>query len=641
MLCTNQPRLIATHLADMHIAKIVDKQTFSTIPVIDGSNSTFYNIGILLKGGDLMFRKKLLTSFSSKLFFCIFSTAFLLLLIGLLTLYQFSVNATTDINNQMMDKNLSITAENLEDAINECNRTAQLALAQEEIMSRLKKPYGYPSSSYTSIQRALTTAVSGTSAIADICLCDDWGNVISSGSTLVTYPYSNREECQEWLNNFSESYDGPYQSWYFLTPHPLNSARYSFTNVREITLLNSSLRPLMVISVSEAHIASIYAFLGNDSYIMAPTGMIISAVDKSLIGTQADETIRESAITSESNSIISVGNGEHYYVTYLPSFGSYLIVNSTTEALRATNSFTLFAAVLIIAFGLLFSIIWANYISGFMTKPLMETKACIEQVRNGNMDIRCNITRQDEIGYLGESFNHMMDSLDEQIRQRNEQQNLAKENELRLLQSQINPHLLYNSLDSALYLMTMNNTDRSIEILEQLSSFFKLSLQRGSKIVTIGSVIDHIDIYLKLQNLCRMKHFRLNVVGDPALLQAQIMHMLVQPIVENSVIHGFDGSFTDGLIEISLEADGSDILIRITDDGMGMDEEDLARLKQILKAQNPPENSFALWNIAQRMRMYYGEQYTLQVDSEYGEYTTVSLRIPYHNQERSDETPYV
>ena len=588
-----------------------------------------------------MFRKRSFTSFSSKLFICIFSTAFLLLLIGLLVLYRFSISATTDVNNQMMKRSLSITAENLENTIKECDRTAQLALAQENVLGWLKEQYGYPSETYNSIQRALTTAVSATSSVTDICLCDAFGNIISSGSSLVSYPYSNKDECVEWLDNFPDSYKGAYQSWYFLTPNPIQTSMYCFANVRELSLLGSSLRPLMVISVPETHIASIYGFLGDDSFIMAASGTIISAVDKSLIGTQVSNTVRNRAVNSKSGTIISVGNGEHYYVTYLPSFGSYLIVNSTTEALRSTNEFTLFAAMLIVGFGLIFSVIWANYISASMTKPLMETKACIEQVRGGNMDIRCNIARQDEIGYLGESFNHMMDSLAEQIRQRNEQQNIAKENELRFLQSQINPHLLYNSLDSALYLMTVNNTDRSIDILEQLSNFFKLSLQRGNKVVTIDNAIKHVDTYLKLQNLCRMKHFRLSVIGDQELRQASILHMLLQPIVENSVIHGFDGSFTDGLIEISLSRIDSDILIQIIDDGMGMDEEDLEGIRLILKEKNPPANSFALWNIAQRMQMYYGEQYTIQIDSEFGEYTTVSLRIPCNYPERSDEATYV
>lgn len=585
-----------------------------------------------------MTRKKLFNSFSSRLFFCIFSTAFLLLLVGLMILYRFSVNATTEINNQMMEKNLFITAENLENALNECNRTAQVAISQEGILTSLKTPYTYRSDAYNSIQHALITAASANSSISYITLCDSWGNMATSG-TLATQAnfYSNREECLDYFGSLPESFAGPSQTWYFLTPNPVQLSKYCFTNVREISLIGTKISsPILVISVSESRICSIYDFLGSDSYIMSASGTIISAVDKSLIGTQASDIVRESATQSTHNSTVNTGNGEFYYAIYLPSIGSYLIVNSTTEALRATNLFTTAAAVAIIVFGLLFSIIWANFISATMTKPLMETKACIEQVRSGNMDIRCNVSSQDEIGYLGESFNHMMDSLDEQIRQRNEQQELAKENELRLLQSQINPHLLYNSLDSALYLMTMNNTDRSIEILEQLSSFFKLSLQRGNKIVTINNAIEHVDTYIKLQNVCRMKNFRLNVIGDESLRQAPIMHMLLQPIVENCVLHGFDGNFMDGLIEISLMRDDPDIIIRITDDGVGMDETELRNLQQALRSPNPVGKSFGLWNVAQRMRMYYGEDYTITVESEYGEYTTVILRIPCHYQERSE-----
>lgn len=583
-----------------------------------------------------MIRRNLFHSFSFKLFVCIFSTAFLLLLAGLFILCHLSVKATTDINNQMLTKTLSITTSNLENTLSECDQTAQLALAQEDILQKLKKPIPYPSETFNTVKHALVTAVSANSSVSDILICDSWDNMVSSSMPFITYPYRSREDCLEWLGSFSESHSNISQSWYYLVPDPVQSDRYCFANVRDISLLGTSLRPLMVIFVSENRICAAYDFLGEDSFIMSASGRIISAVDKERIGTQASAVLLDE-ITPKNDGFVSAEAGQHYYVAYLSSIDGYLVVNSTTDALRATNSVMLVGAVLIILFGLLFSIVWADYISGSITKPLMETKACIERVRSGDMDIRCNIRQQDEIGYLSESFNHMMDTLEEQIRQRNEQQNLAKENELRLLQSQINPHLLYNSLDSALYLMTMNNTDRSIEILEQLSRFFKLSLQRGSKLVSIGSVIEHIDIYLKLQNLCRMKHFRLNVVGDPALLRAQILHMLVQPVVENCVLHGFDGSFSDGLIEISLDSQGDDILIRVTDDGMGIEEQALQQLCDRLKAKNPPAESFGLWNVNQRLQMQYGKQYTLQIESEFGEYTSVYLRIPKYFPERDGE----
>lgn len=586
-----------------------------------------------------MIKKQLFHSFSSRLFVCIFFTAFFLLLVGLATLYRFSISATTKVNNKMLEKNLTITAENLERTFNECDRTAQVAFSQEDILSRLKMPYGYRSDIYNSIQHALITAVASNASATHISLCDVWGNVISTASApTASIPYTNMEECHAYLDTLSEHHVGYSQSWYFLAPNPLQSSRYCFINVRQISLLTSNITgPLLLISLSENHVSSIYDFLGEDSYIMSQSGKIISAVNKSLIGTAADRTIYDAAVKTTRNSLIKATNGRYYYAIYLPSIGSYLIVNSTTDALNSTNLLTAVIAIVIILFGLLFSMLWANYISSSMTKPLMETKACIEQVRSGDLNIRCNIERQDEIGYLGESFNHMMDSLNEQIQKHNEQQALAKENELRLLQSQINPHLLYNSLDSALYLMTINDTGHSIEILEQLSNFFKLSLQKGNKIVTISTALAHIDSYLKLQNLCRMKHFQLYVDGDESLYQASILHMLLQPIVENSVLHGFNGNFTDGDIEISLTRNDPDILICITDNGMGIDEQELLEIRQILLSSTPPSKSFGLWNITQRMKMYYGNTYTITIDSELGEYTSVRLRIPYQYPEGNED----
>ena len=127
-----------------------------------------------------------------------------------------------------------------------------------------------------------------------------------------------------------------------------------------------------------------------------------------------------------------------------------------------------------------------------MTRPLKKLKSVMEETRKGDLSVRCEPERPDEIGYLCESFNHVMDSLENYIAQLNEQQNLTKENEIRLLQSQINPHLLYNTLDSALFLMSSNRAEQSIQILEQLSQYFKLALQRGNKVITIEAALHHV-----------------------------------------------------------------------------------------------------------------------------------------------------
>ena len=125
-----------------------------------------------------------------------------------------------------------------------------------------------------------------------------------------------------------------------------------------------------------------------------------------------------------------------------------------------------------------------------------------------------------------------------------------------------------------------------------------------------------------------MKNFALSVTGDSSLLQADILHMLLQPIVENSVLHGFEGNFADGTIEINLQKKGDHILISITDDGMGMSEQELEVLRRQLAAPTPGAHSFGMWNIAKRIQMFYGPEYSMQVDSEFGEFTTVTLEIP-------------
>lgn len=176
--------------------------------------------------------------------------------------------------------------------------------------------------------------------------------------------------------------------------------------------------------------------------------------------------------------------------------------------------------------------------------------------------------------------------------------------------------------------MTQNNTEQSIQILEQLSEFFKLSLQKGNRIITIEAAIQSIEAYLKLQNLCRMKCFTLTVDGDLQLMQATILHMLLQPVVENSVLHGFEGSFSDGTIQINLRGHNGHVYIAISDNGMGMSEPELEQLRRQLESPTPGETGFALWNVAQRIRMYYGPEYSVQIDSEFGEYTTVTLDIP-------------
>lgn len=573
--------------------------------------------------------KKWPHSFATRLFVSIFSTSFLLLLVGEIVLLAFSIKASVNLDRTLTRSNLEITGENLERLLNRIDTGIQLAFTQKDVLDATQANFRDNISSRETLSQALIVAVASDNVICHMSLCSDTYGVLSTQSKRAL-PYTDLESCQAYYANAEISVKGNGQSWYFLQPHPSSSNGYAFSNIRTIQPLGVRKKALLlIVSVSEPDLVKAYEFLGEDSYIIAADGTIVSAVDSRRIGSTAEATILNSLPSSYySSSFLLHENGKSYYAVYLPTIQCHLIVGTSATVLNTTIRMMGIIVILVVLLGTLFSLIWSNHISGTMTQPLMKLKDRMEESRDGNLQVRCEPERQDEIGYLCESFNHMMDNLNDYVIQLNQQQNLARETEIRLLQSQINPHLLYNTLDSALLLMSRNNTEQSIQILEQLSEYFKLSLQKGNQIITIGAAIQSIEAYLKLQNLCRMKRFSLTITGDSRLMQATILHMLLQPAVENSVLHGFEGSFADGSIEISLCQKSSHILIAISDNGMGMSEPELEQLRQQLASPTPGSTGFGLWNVAQRIRMYYGPEYTVSVDSEFGEYTTVTLDIP-------------
>ena len=577
-------------------------------------------------------RKKGSYSFANRLFLCIFSTSFLLLLIGELILFGSSMQASTDINRTLSMDNLAITGENLEQIFEQVDTSVQMAFAQKDVLSATQKDFNTDLAAYETIRSALRVVVTSSNYISHMSLCSDSDGVLATNGR--TLEYTDATSCQAYFNSLSDSANDGGNMWYFRYQDPVRTKQeneYAFANVRVISPLVSNPKEhlLLVVSVSEKKLAKAYEFLGEDSYIMTGSGTIVSAVDAERIGDPVEpEVLNAVSKASKGVSFLFQQDNDFYYSVYLPTISCYLIVNTPATVLASTKVMMGVIAVAVMVIGLVFSLIWSNKISDTMTRPLMRLKASMEEVRSGDLTVHCEPERQDEIGYLCESFNHMLDSLNTYIKQLSEQQNLTKENEIRLLQSQINPHLLYNTLDSALYLMSSNAAEQSVQILEELSRYFKLALQQGNKIVTLDEALQHVQSYLNLQNLCRMKNFTLTVTGDSGLGKVPILHMLLQPIVENSVLHGFDGSFADGSIEIELRHSGRKVVIRVTDDGMGMEDEELQALRNRLEASAPSGQSFALWNIAQRIRMFYGPEYHVTVDSEFGEFTSVTLEIP-------------
>ena len=203
--------------------------------------------------------------------------------------------------------------------------------------------------------------------------------------------------------------------------------------------------------------------------------------------------------------------------------------------------------------------------------------------------------------------------------------------ELKLLQAQINPHFLYNTLDNIIWLAEDGRKDEVEDIASSLSRFFRTTLSGGRDFIKIKEELDHIEAYLHIQ---RQRYrdilsFRLNV--PEALSEYLIIKMTLQPIVENALYHGIKNKRGGGTIEISAREEGGYVYLTVGDDGMGMDEQRLSDLRDIIAGKIKPaadNTGFGMSNVAERMRLNYGRNCGIKVTSEYGVGTKVEIYIP-------------
>ncbi|MCE5342120.1 MAG: sensor histidine kinase [Eubacteriales bacterium] len=292
---------------------------------------------------------------------------------------------------------------------------------------------------------------------------------------------------------------------------------------------------------------------------------------------------------------------------------------------------------LMLAMGVLLII----FISGRLTKPLREIRHAMKRVGEGDLDTVVPVRRDDEIAQLAITFNRMIDDTKKSIRQNEGNQRRQRALELKTLQYQINPHFLYNTLDSIYMIARKSGNEDIASLVVNLSALFRLSLAHGQDFVTLEHEIKYVTSYLDIQHIRFPHRFRLNLDVAPELMPRRVLKFLLQPLVENSLSHGLCNDSDDGCISVSARREGDDLVVRVTDNGNGMTEEALEKLKAFIGRTDIEENTdpFAggvgVRNVNQRMLLYYGRG--IEIESQWEEGTLVTLRIPYDKTEQTDE----
>ncbi|SER69143.1 two-component system, sensor histidine kinase YesM [Gracilibacillus ureilyticus] len=272
------------------------------------------------------------------------------------------------------------------------------------------------------------------------------------------------------------------------------------------------------------------------------------------------------------------------------------------------------------------------FISNKLILPIHILKSKMTQAAEGNLNAKVNPVGEDEIATLGYSFNQMISKIKTLLDQSIEEQKKLKAAEFRTMQAQINPHFLYNTLDTIVWLAEAKQHESVIELTKALSQYSRISLSKGKDWITIADEMSHIDSYLYIQQTRYEDILDVTVNVDQHLYRYHILKLLLQPIVENAIYHGIKNKRGKGYLRINgtLEADD---LIRfdVIDNGIGMDEARLQKLKNhLISGEVVPDSKsgFGLINVQQRIQLYYGKEYGIKINSWKGSGTRVTITIP-------------
>lgn len=270
-------------------------------------------------------------------------------------------------------------------------------------------------------------------------------------------------------------------------------------------------------------------------------------------------------------------------------------------------------------------------LSRSVTKPVKELAEKIDGLEYGNLDVVFDVNSSGEAGILAACLNNMISRIKKLLQEVKEKESQRRKYELAVIQAQINPHFLYNTLASLKNLVQYGESDRAVHMIDMLICFYRTGLGRGKMTVTLKEEMDHISSYLEVQSMRYGDKITYQVDMPEELKQACIMKLSVQPLVENALYHGLKEQGTAGVILVSARNEGYNLVICVFDDGKGMSPEHLEVIRKEINHDFQDSDSlvtYGLRNVHQRIQLKYGEGYGLEIQSVEGEYTQVTMTLP-------------
>ena len=308
--------------------------------------------------------------------------------------------------------------------------------------------------------------------------------------------------------------------------------------------------------------------------------------------------------------------------------GWKLVGVAPTESLRDNYSQLLLFALFVVSLSI-FLLVFVNLrLSEWITAPMKKLDLAVRQLEKGAETADFDVDGPYEVEHLSHSVQSMVSTMRHLMEDVIQQEEEKRRSELDVLQSQINPHFLYNTLDSVVWMTENGRTQEAVVMLTALARFFRISLSKGSNIIPIGEELEHARNYLTIQKMRYKNKFSVDISAEPGVEKLYTIKLIVQPILENAIYHGMEYADGDGEIHIRAFREGENAVIEVEDNGPGMSDETVQQLLKPGRCSKAKGSGIGLRNVHQRIRLTFGAAYGLSIRSEPDNGTVVRICLP-------------
>lgn len=593
-------------------------------------------------------------SFRVKIFLLIFISIFLPVMAVSAILYGMAENAVTEQTVKVVTNSIDKVIGRIDYSFQEAARMSSLVLDDRRFaaLADYAKPFdsAEKNQDFIQIRDVLESYISRVNSayilpgLDSCCVYLPYQHAVVDSKT--TY-YENVNESN--VSFYSQASNGMDGKWYVADPvdyYTLNGKTSRVPESKVITygrLLKSATGQTMAalaINVNSSYInesySAIESLMSGEFVVMDGDGRIVSHPDASLIGSIAPKYApihaKIGALGALSGSFFLPVNGVQSLVIYSVSAytgWSYAHIIPASAILGNMYRIKGILVGVILPAAVILMLLLTYALSYFFYTPLLKLVTAMQKVEGRDLSVRIDDRRRDEYHKVYKGFNDMTEELKRLIHDLTSEKILKKEAQIKLLQAQINPHFMYNTLESIYSIAKIKGVEEIAAMTAALSRFFRISLSGGRDEVPLREALELAVNYLTIQNIRFKGKIRYEISVPEGLMGCVVPKFLLQPVVENSIFHGIESIRGQGLLTVNGSEEDGVMTLKVADNGKGIGPDRLRELRESLESDGAGSaGNFALRNLSRQIKLKYGDEYGLKIDSTAGEGTAVEIRIP-------------